>query len=273
MTKRPRAFALALAAAAAAALGQTASSSRAAEPAAVAPGTLIERGFDFARYGHLLKQYTDAEGRVDYESLRARDAATVDQLAASLAASGPTVTPALYSARGAPLAYYLCAYNLLVWKNILDQRPARVDDKGFAFFQQPKYRVDGHEVSLDELEKRVIRPRFKDGRIHFALNCASGGCPKLPREPFLPQQVEQQLDREARRFINEKRNVDLDVAGNKLRLSMIFKWYRDDFAPSDPALIDYLNKYRMTNVALPKDAKIEFVDYDWRLNDKRLPLR
>lgn len=267
MTKRSRAFALALAAAA---FAQAASPARSAEPA---PSTLIERGFDFVKYGRLLKQYTDAEGRVDYDALRARDAATVDQLVESLAASGPTLTPAQYSTRGAPLAYYLCAYNLLVWKNLLDQRPARVDDKGFAFFKQPKYRVDGHEVSLDDLEKRIIRPRFQDGRIHFALNCASGGCPKLPREPFLPQQVDQQLEREARRFINEKRNVDFDVASNKLRLSMIFKWYRDDFAPSDPALIDYLNRYRMSGLALPKNVPIEYIDYDWRLNDKALPGR
>ena len=54
---------------------------------------------------------------------------------------------------------------------------------------------------------------------------------------------------------------------------MIFKWYRDDFAPSDPALIDYLNKYRMTGVALPKSVPIEYIDYDWSLNDKALPVR
>jgi hypothetical protein len=235
--------------------------------------------FSFTEYEGLLRSYTDAQGRVDYSALRAsaRDAALLDRLVQSLAVTGPEKTPALYPSRQHALAYYLSAYNLLVWKNVIDQQlgqqSRRVDDNGFEFFKKPAYQVDGKALSLDDLEKKLIRPRFGDGRIHFALNCASGGCPRLPREAFVPERVEAQLDREARTFISEKRNVDFDPAGKRVRLSMIFKWYREDFAKDDAGLLAYLNKYRPAGQQLPPDAKIEHVEYDWRLNDKTLPAR
>ncbi len=232
--------------------------------------------FPFAEYDALLKKYVDEQGRVDYFALKqGPDALAVERLYAAIAATGPQKTPALYPGRDAALAYFLSAYNVLVWKNVIDRIPKmkQVNEGLYSFFRNPDFQVDGREVDLDELEKKVIRPMFKDGRIHFALNCASGGCPKLPREAFTPENVQAQLEREARRFCNEQRNVDYDAKKMLVKLSMIFKWYKDDFGGSDGAVLAFINKYRAPDKQIPATTKLDHIDYDWRMNDKSLPAR
>src|SRR5262249_28644241 len=114
----------------------------------------------------------------------------------------------------------------------------------------------------------VIRPEFKDPRVHMALNCASAGCPQLSREAFTPEKLEAQLDRETRKFMSEKRNVDYDAAAHKVRLSRLFDWYKDDFGKEPAKVLTWINKYRDEKV--PIDAKIDYVEYDWTLNDTNL---
>ncbi len=247
-----------------------------AEAKALAPRLPAPAGpLSAADYEALLQRYVDAEGRVDYAALKSKDADAVEKLYAVLAATGPDKTPALYKEKGAALAYYLSAYNLLVWKNVLDGLPQlkQVDEGLYKFFRSPEFMVDGKEVNLDDLEKKIIRPRFKDGRVHFALNCASGGCPKLPRTAFTAAKVDQQLDAEARRFCSEPRNVRYEPATKTVTLSMIFKWYKDDFGGSEPAVLAFINRYRAAGAQVPADAQIKYVDYDWRLNNKSLPIR
>jgi hypothetical protein len=109
----------------------------------------------------------------------------------------------------------------------------------------------------------VIRP-LGDARAHVALNCMSVACPRLPREAFLPQTVNQQLNREAGLFVNEARNVSLDPHKQVLYLSEIFKFYTEDFLKDAPSLAAWINRYRTEKVAEPKT--IEFIAYDWTIN-------
>lgn len=148
-----------------------------------------------------------------------------------------------------------------------------VQDDSFSFFSKPAFRVDGREMNLNDLEKKLILPKFRDGRLHFALNCASGGCPKLPRDAFTPDKVHAQLKREARRFISEPRNVAYDAAAGTLALSEIFKWYRGDFGKTPQKVIGFINKHRPKADPIPVTTPITYVEYDWRLNDKSLPKR
>jgi hypothetical protein len=90
----------------------------------------------------------------------------------------------------------------------------------------------------------------------------------LPPEAFTPAKVDEQLSREAKRFCNEKRNVDFDGATKKLKLSHIFDWYKEDFGKEPAKVIAWINQYRSDK--LPTDAKIEYADYDWTLNDQHL---
>jgi hypothetical protein len=225
--------------------------------------------FPFAAWDRLLKQFVDDKGRVDYNAV---DKEALEKLFAAVARSSPKRNPELYPTKDAYKAFYLDAYNVLVWKNVLTRLPKikNVDSEKVSFFYFTKFVIGGDEMNLYDLENKVVRPTFKDARVHFALNCASGGCPLLPREAFTPDKVEEQLSREARRFCNEKRNVDFDAATKRLKLSHIFDWYRDDFGKEPAKVIAWINHYRPADGQLPEDAKIEYVDYDWTLNDQHL---
>ncbi len=214
--------------------------------------------FDAAAWDRLLAKYVDGEGRVDYARLRATaaDRRALDALYAGVAA---------VRADRVDEAFYLNAYNVVVWKNVVDHSPKRVDEDGFLFFKR-RFVIARRPMDLDTLEKQVIRPRFHDARVHVALNCASAGCPSLPREAFRADRLSEQLDREARRFCNQRRNVDWDAASSTVKLSKIFEWYRDDF--DGGRVIAWINRYRTDEI--PEGAKVVFVDYDWRLNDPSL---
>jgi hypothetical protein len=228
------------------------------------PATAREPGFDFRLWDEMTHRYVDAEGRVDYDRLRAAPAdlqklaRLSDQIAAQDLAALSTVA--------AKEAFYLDAYNVLVWKNVIDHRTKSVADGNFSFFER-EYVVAGRKLSLKRLEDDVIRPTFRDARLHMALNCASGGCPTLPQEAFTPERVGEQLDREARRFCNEPRNVSYDPVTRIARLSRLFDWYAADFGHQALA---FINQRRAPPLRIPPDAKIELVDYDWRLNDPSL---
>ena len=225
--------------------------------------------FPWAQWNALLDKYVDDKGRVDYNAI---DRAAFDKVFAAVAASSPKKSPDKYASKDAQKAYYLDAYNVLAWKSVLMRLPKlkNVDSEKVSFFYFTKFSVGGDEMNLYDLENKIVRPQFKDARVHFALNCASGGCPQLPREAFTPAKVDEQLSREARRFCNEKRNVDFDPSTKRLKLSHIFDWYKDDFGKEPAKVIAWINQYRAADARLPTDAKLEYVDYDWTLNDQHL---
>ena len=136
------------------------------------------------------------------------------------------------------------------------------------FFALGKVRVGGVAVSLYDYENQVIRP-LGDARVHFALNCMSVGCPRLPREVFRPETLDRQLDREARLFFDDWRHVQIDTARGVLRLSQILEFYPEDFLATAPSLPAYVNRYR--SVRVPEHLNVEFIPYDWTVN--RVPRR
>ena len=225
--------------------------------------------FPTEKWDALLKKHVDELGRVAYSAI---DKAELERLYAAVAASSPKKQGDRYPSRGAKEAYYLNAYNVIVWKNVLDRLPKlkSVDDEKTSFFFFTKFIVGGDAINLKDLEGAVVRPQFKDPRVHMALNCASGGCPQLPREAFTAEKVDAQLDREAKKFVAEPRNVTLDAANKTIKLSHIFDWYKDDFGGDSVKVITWINRYRAAGAQLPTDAKLQYIDYDWHLNDPSL---
>ena len=225
--------------------------------------------FPTAKWDALLKKHVDGQGRVSYQTI---DKGDVDKLYAAVAASSPKKNPDAYTTPAAKEAYYINAYNVLVWKNVLDRLPRMksVNDEKASFFFFTKFVMGGDAINLRNLEGDIVRPQFKDPRVHMALNCASGGCPQLPAEAFTAEKLDAQLDREAKKFVAEKRNVDFDPATKTLKLSHIFDWYKDDFGKEPAKVIGWINRYRVADAQLPTDAKLAYVDYDWRLNDTSL---
>ncbi|MDE2069231.1 MAG: DUF547 domain-containing protein [Bradyrhizobium sp.] len=219
-----------------------------------------------AEWTQVLQGHVDAKGRVDFSGL-AGDRTGLEDVVKLVAAVDPVSTPALFPTVEARLAYYIDAYNALAMYGVLDAGvPEQFGWLGrLRFFYLRKFVVGGRSISLYSLENDIIRP-MGDPRVHFALNCMSVSCPRLPRTAFTPGGLDRELDAAAREFVGEDRNVHVDREARMVTLSAIFDFYTKDFLAKAPSLIDYVNQYRANLV--PRDYKVMFADYDWTINDR-----
>lgn len=205
----------------------------------------------------LLRKYVAADGRVDYAGLHA-DKAKLENYLSILAES----TPQSDWSRGQAMAYWINAYNAGTVKLILDNYPLKSirDLHGGNPWDVKWLELGGQKYSLNQIEHDILRPRYKDARIHFAVNCAAISCPPLHNRAFTGDNLTGTLERLARRFINDtKHNA---IQSNRAEISKIFEWYAADFGD----LTAYLNKY--ANTTLAPDAAINYKEYDWGLNGK-----
>ncbi|MGA7277982.1 MAG: DUF547 domain-containing protein [Desulfocapsaceae bacterium] len=256
------------------------------------PPAAVEK-IDYSSYESLLAGYVNERGLVDYAGLR-DNPGDVDLFYQQIAAYSPDSHPELFADDDARLAYWINSYNLTTIKGVLHNYPitsvAEVappallfffpSKSGFFFFQRFTY--GGAETSLYDLENSVIRKRFTDPRYHFGLNCASSSCPQLPKVPFYPDRLDEQLEAEAVKFINTTENVRYDEHEKILHVSAIFNWYEPDFlnwleitSPGqDLTIVDYILHYLKEETAAlinndRESLRIEYLPYDWGLNDLR----
>jgi len=165
------------------------------------------------------------------------------------------------------LAFYLNAYNAWILHEALGKYPTKsVKDLLFTFFTGQRIKVAGENMSFNHLEKDIIRPKFGEPRVHFALNCASHSCPPLNPEAFRADKLDAQLEKLAVAFVNSTRGVDYSPEKKTAALSAIFNWYKDDFTGVGGP-IAFINKRR--HPSLPNDVKITYQDYDWSLNEAK----
>jgi hypothetical protein len=203
----------------------------------------------------LLQQYVNAIGKVNYRGLLAegpRLQAYLDALAAQ--------APDQSWPRDEKLAYWINAYNAFTVKLILDHYPLAsiLDLHGGKTWDVRWIELGGQTYSLNQIEHEIIRPQFREPRIHFAVNCAAVSCPPLLNRAWTAARLEADLERQTEKFINNPAYNQLSAAA--VRVSKIFEWYAEDFG----GLIAYLNRYG----AEPIDAgaQVSFLEYDWRLN-------
>ena len=169
------------------------------------------------------------------------------------------------------LAYWINAYNTLMLARAAELWPLKsvkgaLPGEPYAIFKEKRFEVAGQLRSLDELEHQLIRPRFKDPRVHAALNCASASCPPLASRPFLPATLDTQLDQVARHFVNDP--VRQQLRRSPRAISMIFKWYAQDFQASGGVkawLTTYL-KEPLRSALLRDATPVDYITYDWSLN-------
>ncbi|MGI8957725.1 MAG: DUF547 domain-containing protein [Chthoniobacterales bacterium] len=165
------------------------------------------------------------------------------------------------------LAFYINAYNAWILHEAIGKYPTKsVKDLLFTFFTGQRIKVAGEDMSFNHLEKDIIRPKFGESRVHFALNCASHSCPPLNPEPFQADKLDAQLEKLAVAFVNSPKGVDYDASKKTAALSAIFNWYKDDFKGAGGP-VAFINKRR--NPPLPNDTKITYQDYDWSLNEAK----
>ena len=217
--------------------------------------------FDYSDWQGLLKAHVDDKGRVNYEALK-KNRVPLDRFVALIGAIGPKSRPDLFKSESDKLAYYINAYNAFTMFNVINRLPKMksVNDDIKSFFYFTEFLMDGGKISLYNLENKLIRKEFSEPRIHFALNCASVGCPQLPAEAFLPETLETQLARETAKFLKESRNVT--VEDGAIVLSKIFEWYKVDFPPSPVAWI----QAKDAELKLPANLPVKHRPYDWGLN-------
>ena len=217
-------------------------------------------------FGELLNKYV-SEGKVDYAGFQSEEA-KLDQYLDLLQG----VDPKTLSGKE-QFAFYANAYNAWTIKLILTKYPDITSIKELGIFNTGPWkkkvvRLRGETVSLDHIEHDILRPRFKDPRVHFAINCAAKSCPPLGSEPFLAEKLDQQLDDVTRSFINNPQSYRLE--GRNLHVSRIFKWFSEDF--NEDALsffIKYANGELKTKLEpQPEKINIKYLAYDWSLNGK-----
>jgi hypothetical protein len=219
--------------------------------------------FDKGLYGELLSTYAKVEG-VDYKGLKDEEE-RLDRYLKMLAETDPDALP-----RNEQFALYINAYNAYTLKLILKNYPVdSIKDIGGWFSGPWKIRfckIGGKTLTLDEIEHDILRPRFKDPRVHFAINCASKSCPPLIPKPYEGSTLDQQLDGSTRGFLNNPQRNRLE--GDTLYVSKIFKWFADDFKGD---VVGFFLKHAegdmKARLSSPRDRiKIEYLDYDWGLN-------
>jgi hypothetical protein len=240
----------------------------------------LSSSFSYADWNLALSTFVDDRGTVDYAAL-ARAPQALDRFLAAVERTSPDSEPALFPARNDQLAYYLNAYNAWVFRGVLARGPETVSVwkgglvSGYSFFVGMDIVLGGVKTNLKKLEDKTLRARFADPRIHAALNCASRGCPRLPRKAFEPATLDAELDAAMREFVSEERNVTVDTAGRRVTLSKIFDWFEGDFLAfekkqgnADPSLVDYVNRYRAADAQVPRDLRVRFTEYDKSLNGR-----
>jgi hypothetical protein len=240
----------------------------------------------YATYAAILRPHVRVP-RVDYAAVKA-NRAVLDRVIAQFASPAASHEPRW--TREQRMAFWINAYNVFTVRAVVDHYPIQAG--WFTLYPRDsirqidgvwtelKWQAAGRTVTLDDIEHRILRPTFKDARIHFAVNCASISCPPLAAQPYRPETLDAQLNEAARTFLASSEGVR--VEGERLLVSSIFKWYGEDFiqeyapaAPSGPdaqrrAILGVVIKHgpaAAAQLARSGRARIGFIDYNWALND------
>jgi hypothetical protein len=212
----------------------------------------------------------DGVHRVAYGEVTPADRALLDGYIAHLAE-----LPISAYDRAEQMAYWINLYNALVVRLVLDHYPiASIRDigsetsaPGAGPWRLELVTVEGIPLSLYDIAHRILRPIWRDPRVHYALACGAVGCPNLQPEPFQADQLERQLNEAAMAYVNDRRCIRIE--GDRLGLSSLFRWYHDDFGPTDRDVINHLMAYAEPDLAMALQRFDQITDdgFDWRLND------
>jgi hypothetical protein len=199
------------------------------------------------------------DGKVAYEDIN-KDQSTLDELLKI--AEGISVKS---SEANDYQAFWINAYNISVIKGIINNYPTKspLDNKGF--FDKTTYSLGGKEITLNDIEHKLLRAKFKDARFHFVLVCGALGCPPLISEAYMPNTLESQLETQTKIALNGS-FLKVNIKKKKVQASEIMKWYKEDFTMDGISEIDFINKYRTEKI--PENFKLSYFTYNWSVNKK-----
>ncbi len=260
-------------------------------PAASSAGP---NGFSYEPYAAALANHVDNRGMVNYRSLKA-DSGDLDAFAASLA----RVRPEQFESWTEPqkVAFWINAYNALTLEAIVRNYPIQsslvrslVYPKNSirqipGVWDELRFAVVGREMTLDEIEHATLRAKFNEPRIHVALVCAAMSCPPLRRAPYTGEQLDRQLDEQARIFLGGPHGLRINRNEGKVYLSSVFKWFAEDFvktyatsekfagkSDTERAVLNFVSRYVSEadrDFLVSGRYQIEYLGYDWSLNEQK----
>ena len=230
---------------------------------------VVDHGAWTATLRALLRRAPDGSALVAYRAATPAIKAGLARYIGALAAE-----PVSRLSRAEQFAYWANLYNALTLRVVLDHYPVgSIRDIGISpglFSSGPwdarLVEIEGQAITLNDIEHRILRPLWRDPRVHYAVNCASIGCPDLPAEAFAGATLDRQLDAAARAYVNHPRGVLVEPDG--LTVSSIYNWFAGDFGGTD-MVTAHLSHYAAPGLAgtIRQGAGIRGYRYDWRLND------
>jgi len=223
--------------------------------------------FDHSVLDALLRKHVDSDGWVDYAGLQA-ESVTLDTYLQSVAR---VEFDSL--GRDEKLALLINAYNDFTLRLILDHYPVDSikDIPDAQRWDAKRWNVGGNTWSLNQIEHEQVRPKFIEPRVHFALVCAAVGCPKLRNEAYGGERIDEQLDDQTRYVHTHDRWFGFDAQKSLVRLTRLYDWYGGDFKQVAGSVLDFAARYFPELKRLfdgGTKPRIEWLDYDWKLNDK-----
>ena len=224
--------------------------------------------FDHSAFDSLLGAHVSATGGfVDYEAMK-RDAAALDAYIAALAGADLDTL-----SRDERLAFLINAYNAFTLRLILDHYPidSIKDIPSDERWDARRWHLGGQVYSLNQIEHELIRPKFAEPRVHFALVCAAIGCPPLRSDAYTGNRLEEQLAGQSNYVHTHRRWFRLDEATGDLALTALYDWYGGDFTQKASSVAAYAAQFspdlaRLINAG--RKPRVTFLDYSWKLNSQ-----
>ncbi len=228
--------------------------------------TFAQKAPSHQQWDKLLKKHVNAAGMVNYKGFL-RDKSELDVYLKTLSDNAPQKTWSQNDQK----AFWINAYNAFTVSLILQKYPVKsIKDIAGKIYKintpwDIKFIKIGKETyDLNNIEHGILRKKFNDARIHFALVCASISCPRLQQEAYTGAQLNAQLDDAGKEFLNDKSKNNITAAS--ANLSKYFSWYKGDFNQNG-SLADFINKYSQTK--MNGNTKISYLDYNWNLNEQK----
>jgi hypothetical protein len=176
------------------------------------------------------------------------------------------------------MAFYINAYNAFTIKLVVDHFPVKSIKKIGSVFSSPWkmkfFRLFGKEMTLDQVEHDILRKKYPDPRVHFAVNCASIGCPALRAEAFTGARLDEQLNQQAQLFLRDKSRNYIDEGAKKIYLSKIFNWFKEDFTTGSSTVQSFVAPFITDDPQVQEKLRkntydISYTDYNWDLNNAK----
>lgn len=238
-------------------------------------GTVSMDDVDHTPWDQLLRKYVDDDGYVNYRAWHSSGADR--QALTSYLNSLSQANPQAKASRDAKLAFWINVYNAVTVHGILREYPTSSIRNhtaklfGYNIWKDLKLIVAGHGYSLEHIEHQILR-KMREPRIHFAIVCASVGCPRLLNRAYTADAVQEQLDTNAKDFFSRRQNFRYDARSRRFYLSSILSWFGEDFGSNQAAQLRTISQWlpdRESQAAAQSGAgSVSFMDYDWNLNDQ-----